>query len=78
MNRRSSSIQPALALVATVILVYLLHVTINFAGLLVCVGLFFTLPLTSLLLAVTYLALSDGSPGFVEAEPGTWEVDETG
>jgi hypothetical protein len=47
--------------VATVFLMYLAHATINLAGgLAFCVGLFFTLPLTDLLLATTYDALSGG------------------
>jgi hypothetical protein len=45
--------------VATIILVYFLGLAINLAGLLMlCVGLIFTLPLSSLLLAVTYHALT--------------------
>ena len=52
--------------VATVFLVYLAYLTINLAGLLTfCAGLFFTLPWTNLLLAVTYDALSEAS--------GAWE-----
>ncbi len=47
--------------VTTVLLMYLAHVAINLAGgLAFCVGLFFTVPLTSLLLATTYDALSEG------------------
>jgi hypothetical protein len=52
---------------ATVYLMYLALVTINLAGgLAFCVGLFFTLPMTDLLLATTYNTLSEGSP---DAEP---------
>jgi hypothetical protein len=59
---------------ATVILVYLLYLTINFAGLLaLCIGLVFTLPLSSLLLAVTYHALSESAPDPVREKPGPWE-----
>ncbi len=48
---------------ATVFLVYLAQLTINFAGLLTFyVGLFVTLPMTSLITAVTYNALC-GHPG---------------
>ena len=51
---------------STVFLVYLSYLTINLAGLLVfCGGLFFTLPWTNLLLAVTYHALSEAT----ESEP---------
>ena len=32
-----------------------------------------TLPMTSLLLVMTYLALSEGSPALVPASRGTWE-----
>ncbi len=45
--------------VATIILVYFLTIAINLAGLLMLfVGLVFTVPLTSLMLAVTYQALT--------------------
>jgi hypothetical protein len=48
--------------VATVFLVYLAYLTINLAGLFAfCAGLFFTLPWTNLLLAVTYDALSEAA-----------------
>jgi hypothetical protein len=55
--------------VATVFLVYLAYLTINLAGSLVfCGGLFFTLPWTNLLLAVTYDALSEAA-GWDGADP---------
>jgi hypothetical protein len=45
-------------------LIYLIHAAINVAGFLALgVGLLFTLPLTSLLLAATYQALIEGLPG---------------
>ncbi|HKI16727.1 MAG TPA: hypothetical protein VKA15_02560 [Isosphaeraceae bacterium] len=44
---------------ATIILVYFLGIAINLAGfLMLCVGLLFTMPLSSLMLAVTYQALT--------------------
>ncbi len=56
---------------ATVFLVYLTQLTINVAGLLVCcLGLFVTLPLTSLISAVTYNVLSRELPAVERAEPG--------
>jgi hypothetical protein len=59
---------------ATVILVYLLCLTINLAGLLAfCMGLVFTLPLTSLLLAATYDALSASAADRAPEEPRAWE-----
>jgi hypothetical protein len=62
--------------VATVILVYLAHLTVNFAGLLAfCVGLVFTLPLTSLLLAVTYQALSEGPLGLGRSGTAKWDEE---
>jgi uncharacterized membrane protein len=54
---------------ATVFLVYLAQFTINLAGLLVCyVGLFVSLPLTSLISAVTYNALCGGPEPESETE----------
>jgi hypothetical protein len=45
--------------VATIILVYFLGLAINIAGfLMLCIGLIFTMPLSSLMLAVTYQALT--------------------
>jgi hypothetical protein len=59
----------------TVVLIYLAHITINLAGLLAfCVGLLFTLPLTDLLLATTYDALSEDSRDWLPLgpeDPGT-------
>jgi hypothetical protein len=53
--------------VATIFLAYLLWVTVNLAGFLaLCAGLVLTLPLGSLLLAVTYHALADWN---VERQP---------
>jgi hypothetical protein len=61
--------------VTTVFLMYLAHVAINLAGgLAFCVGLFFTLPLTGLLLVTTYDALSEGSR---DGEPAFPEAPET-
>jgi hypothetical protein len=55
---------------ATVIAVYLAYLAINGAGLLAfCVGMIFTLPMTSLLLVMTYLALSEGAPALVPEDP---------
>jgi hypothetical protein len=51
--------------VPTLFLVYLLQASIILAGVLaLCVGLFFAVPLASLLLAVTYHALAGQSPAF--------------
>jgi uncharacterized membrane protein len=61
---------------ATVIAVYLAYFTINCAGLLaLCVGWIFTLPMTSLLLVMTYLALSEGARARVPRYPGTRAED---
>jgi hypothetical protein len=58
---------------ATVFLVYVTQFAINLAGLLVCyVGLFVSLPLTSLISAVTYNALCGGP----EPEPETESWDD--
>jgi hypothetical protein len=55
---------------AAVIAVYLAYLAINGAGLLAfCVGMIFTLPMTSLLLVMTYRALSEGAPALVPAHP---------
>jgi len=60
--------------VATIILIYFLGMAINLAGfLMLCVGLVFTFPLTSLMLAVTYHALT--SSGAVFRRP-TLDVDD--
>jgi hypothetical protein len=60
----------------TVCLMYVTSIAINLAGLLAfCVGLFFTLPLTDLLLATTYDALIASSP---EWEPLGPEDAEAG
>jgi hypothetical protein len=56
---------------ATVLLVYLAQVTINVTGMLVCCfGLFVTLPLTSLISAVTYDVLSRDLPAVEVPESG--------
>lgn len=61
---------------ATVFLIYLAQLTINVAGLLVCcVGLFVTLPLTSLISAVTYNVLSREFPAAEGAEADATDVD---
>jgi hypothetical protein len=63
---------------ATVIAAYLAYLAINGAGLLtLCVGIIFTLPMTSLLLVMTYLALSEGPPGLVPADPEVREAEAT-
>jgi hypothetical protein len=63
----------------TVTLLYLAYVAINVAGVLAfCVGLFFTLPLTDLLLAVTFDALSGSSGDWepLEKDEGSLGKDE--
>jgi hypothetical protein len=62
--------------VPTMILVYLLGFTIIVAGFLaVCVGLIFAIPLASLLLAVTYVALA-GQPSAPDSpERDGWDED---
>lgn len=61
---------------ATVFLVYLAQLTINLAGLLTLyVGLFVTLPLTSLVTAVTYNALCGHPEATVSPQPGTADED---
>ena len=61
---------------ATVFLVYLAQLTINLAGLLTFyVGLFVTLPLTSLVTAVTYNALCGHPAATVPPRPGTADED---
>jgi hypothetical protein len=63
---------------ATVIAAYLAYLTLIGLGLLaLCVGWIFTLPMASLLLVMTYLALSEGSPGLVPADPGVGEAEVT-
>ena len=61
---------------ATVIMAYLACLAIFCAGVLaLCVGLFFTLPMSSLLLVMTYLGLREGLPALVPGHRGTWEED---
>ena len=61
---------------ATVFLVYLAQLTINLAGLLTFyVGLFVTLPMTSLVTAVTYNALCGHPEATVPPEPKTADED---
>jgi hypothetical protein len=63
--------------VPTIILVYLLWFTIILAGLLtLCVGLIFAAPLASLLLAVTYQALTGQSSAAELQFLDRWDVDE--
>jgi uncharacterized membrane protein len=65
--------------VGTIILVYLMQLTLILAGLVsLCVGLIFTLPLRSLLMVVTYLAIV-GPPTAPERMPlFRWEEDLQG
>jgi hypothetical protein len=63
----------------TIILIYFLQAAINLAGILaVCVGLIFAIPLSTLLLVVTYLALT-GKVKAAERTPysnlGTWDEE---
>ena len=52
---------------------------INLAGfLLFCLGLFFTLPLTSLLMAVTYHVFSEHSPDRERGIPDGWNGEVEG
>jgi len=61
---------------ATIILVYLLQIVVNLAGLLACcVGLIFALPLSSLLNIVTYLALSEPAKAVDKTPPIVWEEE---
>lgn len=63
--------------VSTLILVYLLQTTINLAGLLACcVGLVFALPLSNLLLAVTYQALTGQTPVAEVRFLDSWDLDQ--
>jgi hypothetical protein len=62
--------------VATIVLVYLLWLAINLAGLLLfCVGLIFTLPLSTLMLAVTYRALTGWGTVSGSAALDDWDHD---
>jgi hypothetical protein len=63
--------------VPTIILVYLLWFTIILAGLLaLCVGLIFAAPLASLLLAVTYQALTGQSSAPELQFLDSWDIDQ--
>jgi membrane-anchored glycerophosphoryl diester phosphodiesterase (GDPDase) len=63
--------------VANLILVYLLQTAIILAGFLAfCVGLVFALPLSSLLLAVTYQALTGQTPVAEVRFLDTWDFDQ--
>lgn len=56
---------------ATLLLVWLLLLTINLAGILACfVGLLFTIPFTNLLLVMTFLSLTGQPIGVEQGEPG--------
>jgi uncharacterized membrane protein len=61
----------------TIILVYLLQIALGIAGFLaLCVGAIFTLPLSSLLLVVTYLALAGiAKPAPKLPSEENWEAD---
>jgi uncharacterized membrane protein len=62
--------------VSTMLLVYALAVLINLAGFLACiVGLIFTIPFTSLLLAVTYLSLTGQPLGLGKARAEAWDQE---
>jgi hypothetical protein len=62
--------------VPTLILVYLLQMAIVLAGLLAfCVGLIFAIPLASLLLAVTYQALTGQTPVAELQFVDSWDID---
>jgi len=63
--------------VPTMILVYLLWITIILAGFLaLCAGLIFAIPLASLLLAVTYQALTGQSPDAELQFLDNWDIDK--
>ncbi len=65
--------------VIVIILVYLAQMMINLAGFLFfCIGLFFTLPLTSLLMAVTYHVFNEHSPEREQGIPESWEGEAEG
>jgi hypothetical protein len=63
--------------VPTLILVYLLQMTIVLAGLLaLCVGVIFAAPLASLLLVVTYQAVTGQTPAAELQFMDSWDIDK--
>jgi hypothetical protein len=60
-----------------IIAIYLLTLLINLGGALAClVGLIFTIPLTALIMVVTYLALAGTDKPARKLDEGIWEVED--